>query len=157
MMLTAALDTIVLIRERTGGGRDAMDKPFTGYSTTPIYISKKAFPKPRGGTPKNKTVFYSGGYKQYKKESRQPGTVGTRKNQRAKKPTAEVDLTRTGLMLNSITPIDYYDRGFSLGFMGPAQKYAVYVNQKTFFMGLSPKDMKIIGKLLKAQVMRRLN
>ncbi len=36
------------------------------YSTKPIYISKKATPKIAGGIDKPKTIFYPGGYKEFK-------------------------------------------------------------------------------------------
>lgn len=70
------------VRERAfpghGTGRDENDRPYKGYSTRPIYISKTApprpadMPKPRGGSPHKrkkrgkKTVFFAGGYRQYR-------------------------------------------------------------------------------------------
>ena len=157
IMLTAGLDTIVLIRRRTTNGIDANGDPFRGYSTTPTYISRRAFPRPRGGIPKPKTVYYKGGYRQYKKESRQPGTVGTRQNSKASKPTAEVDLTRTGLMLNSLKVVDHYAQGFTIRVTGKASNYAHHVDNLRHFMGLAEDDKSKIIKLISAQIMRRLS
>ena len=157
MMLTSGLDTIVLIRRRTTNGIDANGNQFHNYSTTPTYISKKAFPRPRGGVAKPKTIYYQGGYRQYKKESRQPGTVGTRRNTKASKPTAEVDLTRTGLMLNSLKVVDYYAQGFTIKVTGQASSYATHVDNLRHFLGLTKDDRAKLVKLISAQVLRRLS
>jgi hypothetical protein len=61
-----------LIIQRTLAGKDASGSAFTPYSTTPRYLPIKkrpvGYPAPAGGqtTKGGKTMFFSGGWKQYK-------------------------------------------------------------------------------------------
>jgi len=156
MMRAVALDTIVLIRERTVSGVDVNGRPFKGYSTKPLYVPRSRFPRPRGGRPAGKSVYYQGGYKEYKELSREPGKVGPRQNKKAKGPTAEVDLTLTGLMLNSIQATKMLPTGYILEVIGKAAKYAGYVNAKREFMGLTNPERKIIIELFDEQIAKKL-
>ena len=61
-----------IIQMRTAAGKGAGGKPFTPYSTKPIYMPvdkrKPGYKKPAGGRPSKsgKSVFYAGGYAEYK-------------------------------------------------------------------------------------------
>jgi hypothetical protein len=156
MMRVVALDSIALIRERTVSGLDVNGQPFKPYSTKPIYIQNTRFPRPRGGQPAGKSVFYQGGYKEYKELSREPGKVGPRRNKKAKGPTAEVDLTLTGLMLNSIQVTKVLSTGYILEVIGKAGKYAGYVNVKREFMGLTIPEQRMIAESFDEQIAKKL-
>lgn len=156
MMRAVALDTIVLIRERTVSGLDVNGRPFKPYSTKPLYVPKSRFPRPRGGQPAGKSVFYQGGYKEYKQLSRMPGEVGPRANPKAKGPTAEVDLTLTGLMLNSIQATKMLPTGYILEVIGKAAQYAGFVNAKREFMGLTNSERKIVVELFDQEIAKKL-
>ena len=56
-------------------GLDADRKPFKDYSTKPIYVAfRGARLKPKGGRPSRtgRSIFYAGGYQQYKQEPEPP-------------------------------------------------------------------------------------
>ena len=158
IMRQIGLDAIMLIRERTVSGVSATGQPFIGYSTRPISISVKQFPKPKGGrlSKSGNYVYYQGGYKEYKQLSRMPGTVQPRKNPQAKAPTAEVDLTLTGLMLNSIQVKQVTKTSVTIGVTGKSLDYAYYVNQKRLFMGLSASDVNVLSDVYASLLPRGL-
>lgn len=71
--MSAVASTVrALIVQRTLSGRDIHGRPFTPYSTTPIYVSvdnrPPGYPKPSGGRKSRtgRSVYYEGGYAQYK-------------------------------------------------------------------------------------------
>ena len=72
-----AQNALASIKLRTSKGLDADEEPFKEYSDTPIYVSTRgARLKPKGGRPSRtgNSVFYEGGYQQYKEESRRRGS-----------------------------------------------------------------------------------
>ena len=158
IMRQIGMDSILLIRERTVAGQSYTGQAFKPYSTKPISIPKTAFPKPKGGRPSNsgRSVFYAGGYREYKQLSRMPGTVRPRKNKAAKKPTAEVDLTLTGLLMNSMHVTQVTKTSVTVGVTGPALDYAYYVNQARPFMGLSTTDINILADVYSDLIAREL-
>ncbi len=137
-------DAIALIKERTQEGLDVNDKPFESYSTKPTYISKSSKTakglSPKGGkkTESGKSVFYQGGYSQYKKES-----SGSNK----------VDLTLSGNMMQSLVVKDASNKSFTIGIKGPAEKYAYEVNDDREFIGLSKEDSDTITEIVQQMIM----
>ena len=158
IMRRIGMDSILLIRERTVAGKSATGAAFKPYSTKPISIPKTAFPKPKGGRPSNsgRSVHYTGGYREYKQLSRMPGKTGPRKNPEAKGATAEVDLTLTGLMLNSIQVTQVSRTSVTIGVTGDASRYASYVNRSRPFMGLSSADINILADVYEGLISRGL-
>jgi len=144
-----ALNTVASIKLRTSEGKDANDQPFKGYSTRPIYITKKgARLKPKGGRPSRtgKSIFYAGGYKQYKKDSRRRGGVGD---------SAEVDLVLSGNMLNNFVVKQATVNGFKLGLTNKAQ-YGYAVNETREFIGLTDKEVDILVRSIEFDLRRKL-
>ncbi len=156
-----ALDTIAMIRSRVYSGRDTKDQPFAGYSTRPIYISRKgARLKPKGGRTKRlkavgrkramKTMYFAGGYKEYKQKSRRRVKGG--QNQ-----TAEVDLTLSGALMNNIVTTQVSKTGFTIGLSSAVNSYGYYVNLKRPFMGLSPLDQAQLQRAVSARIRKKLS
>ena len=146
--LTVASDTLAMIKLRTSQGLDADRRPFRGYSTRPIYVSKRgARLAPKGGEPTEdgKAVFYEGGYKQYKHESRRRG-VGD---------SAEVDLVLSGNMMNNLVVKSATDKGFVIGLTQHAQ-YGYFVNADREFLGLSDQDVDILVNTIDIELRRKL-
>ena len=85
--LRLAQNTLAAIKLRTSRGIDANGVAFDGYSKKPpIYVAKRgARLAPKGGRPSRtgRSVYYQGGYQQYKRESRDRGSSSD---------SAEVDL-----------------------------------------------------------------
>ena len=156
-----ALDTIAIIRSRVYSGKDTQDHPFAGYSTRPIYISRKgARLKPKGGRTKRlkaigrkramKTMYFEGGYKEYKQKSRERVEGG--KNQ-----TAEVDLTLSGALMNNLVPTEVHKTGFTIGLSPAVQSYGYHVNVKRPFLGLSPYDQNNLRRAVSARIRQKLS
>ena len=137
-------DAIALIKERTQEGLDVNDKPFDAYSTKPIYVSKTSKTgkklSPKGGrkTESGKSVFYQGGYSQYKKAS---------------SGSDKVDLTLSGNMMQSLVVKDATNTSFTIGIKGPAEKYAYEVNDEREFIGLSKEDSAIVTEIVQQMIM----
>ena len=90
-----ASNTLAMIKLRTSEGLDADRKPFKDYSTKPIYVAfRGARLKPKGGRPSRtgRSIFYAGGYQQYKQESRRRGAGSS----------ALVDLVASGALMNNL-------------------------------------------------------
>jgi len=143
-----ANNTLASIKLRTSKGIDAKGKPFKGYSTKPTYISKRgARLAPKGGRPSRTglSVFYAGGYKQYKQESRR----------RSGSSSAEVDLVLSGNMMNNLVVKEASASGFKIGLTKHAQ-YGYAVNESREFLGLSEDDVRILTAATKAEIARKL-
>ena len=68
-METAARDVLPDVARRVFTDGKASDGSAIGsYSTKPIYISKKNSPVQNAGEPKEKTLFFPGGYRQFKSD-----------------------------------------------------------------------------------------
>ena len=144
-----AFNTVAMIKIRTGKGLDADEKPFKGYSTNPLSVSKKgARLAPKGGRPSStgETVYYENGYKQYKNESRRRGGSGD---------SAEVDLVLSGNMLNNFVVQEATDEGFVLGLTKHA-KYGYYVNEDREFIGVSDREVDILARAVEIDIRRKL-
>lgn len=142
-------NTLAQIKIRTGKGIDANGQPFADYSTNPIYIQKKgAGLKPKGGRPTRSgdSVFYEGGYAQYKHESRRRGQGGE---------SAEVDLVLSGNMLNNFVVTEASETGFKLGLTNQAQ-YGYTVNEDREFIGLTNGEVDVLVKAFEIDLKRKL-
>ena len=142
-------NTLAQIKIRTGKGIDANGQLFADYSTNPIYIQKKgAGLKPKGGRPTRSgdSVFYEGGYAQYKHESRRRGQGGE---------SAEVDLVLSGNMLNNFVVTEASDTGFKLGLTNQAP-YGYSVNQDREFIGLTDGEVDVLVKAFEIDLKRKL-
>jgi hypothetical protein len=144
-----ALDTLASIKLRTSKGLDANDNPFTEYSTTPMYVAKRgARLTPKGGQPSRtgESIFYEGGYKQYKNESRRRGSSND---------SAEVDLVLSGNMINNLVVKEATEDMFIIGLTDKAQ-YGYIVNERREFLGLSKKDVDVLVKAVEIEVRKKL-
>ena len=142
-------NTLAQIKIRTSKGIDANGQPFADYSTNPIYIKRKgAKLKPKGGRPTKSgdSVFYEGGYAEYKHESRRRGQGGE---------SAEVDLVLSGNMLNNFVVKEATDQGFKIGLTNEAQ-YGYTVNEDREFIGLTNGEVDILVKAVEADLKRKL-
>jgi hypothetical protein len=144
-----ASNTLASIKLRTGKGLDANGEPFKPYSTAPIYIAKRgARLKPKGGRPSRtgKSIYYEGGYQQYKNQSRRRGQSTD---------SAEVDLVLSGNMMNNLVVKEATASGFTIGLTKHAQ-YGFAVNETREFIGLSPDDVEVLMDSAEAELRRKL-
>lgn len=147
-----ALDTIALIKRRIYQGIDSSGRPFLSYSTRPIYIPKKgARLKPKGGRRARggRSVYYAGGYAEYKRLSRRRVAGGS--NQ-----TAEVDLTLSGALVNNIQPLQVSKSGYTIGLTSAVRGYGYEVNARRPFLGLSPNDVRMLTVAVAARIRKKL-
>lgn len=147
--LRLASNTLASIKLRTGKGLDADGKPFKPYSTNPIYVAKRgARLKPKGGRPSRtgKSIYYEGGYQQYKNQSRRRGQSTD---------SAEVDLVLSGNMMNNLVVKEATASGFTIGLTKHAQ-YGFAVNETREFIGLSPDDVEVLMDSAEAELRRKL-
>jgi len=144
-----ASNTLASIKLRTSKGVAADGKPFSKkYSTRPIYVSKRgARLAPKGGRlSKSKlSVYYKGGYREYKQKSRR----------RSGSSSAEIDLVLSGNMMNNLVVKEATSTGFKIGLTKHAQ-YGYAVNQDREFLGLSPDDVNILVAAAQAEIARKL-
>ena len=144
-----AMNTLASIKLRTSRGIDANGRPFKKYSTTPIYVAfKGARLKPKGGRKSRtgKSVFYQGGYRQIKEDSRRRGGAGD---------SAKVDLVLSGNMMNNLIIKEATATGFTIGLTDHAQ-YGYIVNSSREFLGLSPKDIDILVEAVEIEIRKKV-
>jgi hypothetical protein len=144
-----ALDTLASIKLRTSKGKDADGGSFKEYSKKPLYVAKRgARLAPKGGEPSRtgKSVYYAGGYRQYKDESRRRGGDGN---------SAEVDLVLSGNMMNNLVVKQATKNMFVIGLTDKAQ-YGYIVNEERRFLGLSAKDVEVLVEAVELEVRRKL-
>lgn len=149
MSLRLAQDVLASIKLRTSKGLDANGEPFKRYSVNPLYVSKRgARLKPKGGRPSKTgdSIYYEGGYQQYKHESRRRGSSSD---------SAEVDLVLSGNMMNNLIVKSASADGFTIGLTNEAN-YGYLVNQSREFLGLSPKDVDILVKSAENELKKQL-
>ena len=145
-----AQNALASIKLRTSKGLDADEEPFKEYSETPIYVSTRgARLKPKGGRPSRtgNSVFYEGGYQQYKEESRSRSGEGGE--------SAEVDLVLSGNMMNNLVVKEATENMFIIGLTSKAQ-YGYYVNEERRFLGLSKKDIETLVDAVEIEVRKKL-
>lgn len=132
VMATIANAVIAFIRQRTIQGRAATGVDFTPYSTRPIYISRTSGAglrlSPSGGRPSRtgRSVYYAGGYKQYKGD-----TTGT----------TTPNLTLSGQLLRSVRSVRITDDTAVVTAGGSAIDYARGVQDRRPFIGVAPDEM----------------
>ena len=146
--LKLASNTLASIKLRTSKGIDANGKPFKGYSKKSLYVSKRgARLSPKGGRPSRtgRSVFYQGGYREYKQKSRR----------RSGSSSAEVDLILSGNMMNNLVVKDATATGFSIGLTKHAQ-YGYAVDEDRQFLGLTQRDVDILTRSAQAEIARKL-
>ena len=148
-MAGLAANTLAAIKLRTSKGLDADGKSFKGYSTKPLYVSKRgARLAPKGGEPSRtgESVFYKGGYRQYKDESRRRGGADD---------SAEVDLVLSGNMMNNLVVKEATSNQFVIGLTKHAQ-YGYLVNADREFLGLSDDDVEILVKAVEIEIRSKI-
>lgn len=116
-------------------GRGSDDRPHKPYSTTPLWVSDSAFPRPRGGRKTDAGVYYAGGYAE-------------RKRALGPKRPGQVDLTLTGRMRRSFRVKRASKYRLSIGLVGRPAVYGTFVNRRRPWMALSPKDREAIQSRL---------
>jgi hypothetical protein len=148
--LRLAQNTLAAIKLRTSKGIDANGEAFADYSKKPLYVAKRgARLAPKGGRPSRtgRSVYYQGGYKQYKKESRRRGGSGD---------SAEVDLVLSGQLMNNLIVLDATVDKFTIGLTKHVQSYGYHVNDKREFIGLTDDDVKILTRTVEIEVRKKL-
>jgi len=144
-----ALNTLATIKLRTSRGIDANGKPFVGYSTRPLYVAYRgARLKPKGGrvSRTGRSVYYEGGYREYKSESRQHG-VGS---------SALVDLTLSGALMNNLMVLQATDSFFIIGLTQEVRRYGYKVNAEREFLGLSPRGVDVLVSTVQAEIAKKI-
>ena len=143
-----AANIVAMIKLRTSKGLDADGEAFKGYSENPLYVAKRgARLAPKGGRPTRtgEGVFYEGGYRQYKKESRRHG----------KDDSAEVDLVLSGNMMNNLVVKSATAKQIVIGLTKHAQ-YGYAVNETREFLGLGEDDIDVIVRAIEFDIRRKL-
>ena len=148
-MAGLAANTLAAIKLRTSKGLDADGSSFKGYSKKAIYVSKRgARLAPKGGEPSRtgESVFYKGGYRQYKHESRRRG---------GDDDSAEVDLVLSGNMMNNLVVKSATAKQIVIGLTKHAQ-YGYAVNETREFLGLGEDDIDVIVRAIEFDIRRKL-
>jgi len=144
-----ALNTLAAIKLRTSKGIDANGQPFTGYSKKPLYVAYRgARLKPKGGrvSRTGQSVYYKGGYDQYKRESRRHGAGSS----------ALVDLTLSGILMNNLMVLEATDSRFIIGLTQHVRSYGYKVNAQRGFIGLSPKDVDVLVSAVQLELAKKI-
>ena len=143
-----------MIVTRTLAGQDADGNAFANYSTEPTYISKGtgtgtgARLAPKGGrvSRTGRSVYYAGGYREFKQLSRKPGQAP--RGGATSGPTSEVDLTLSGQLMRSIE-VAQADEDSVVIQTGPGTvDYAAAVNERRRFMGLTPANLRTLDEVV---------
>lgn len=147
-----AMNTLASIKLRTSEGIDANGVAFKKYSTKPIYIpigrGTGARLKPKGGERRGDSMFFQGGYREYKHRSRKRGSGGD---------SAEVDLVLSGALMNNLVVLQATQNRFVIGLTQHVQYYGYYVNETREYLGLTQKDVNILYATVEAEIARKLN
>jgi hypothetical protein len=102
--------------------------------------------KPKGGIKKPNSMFFVGGYAEYKEKSR-------KRSSSIEGQTASVDLTLSGMMLQNFAVIDSTNTTFTIGLLPPVQDYGFAVNQNRGFIGLAKKEVQQLIEIVKANLL----
>ena len=102
----------------------------------------------KGGQPSRtgESIFYEGGYKQYKNESRRRG---------GSNDSAEVDLVLSGNMINNLVVKEATEDMFIIGLTDKAQ-YGYIVNEKREFLGLTSQDVETITEAVSIELRKKI-
>ena len=148
--LRLAQNTLAAIKLRTSRGIDANGVAFDDYSKKPMYVAKRgARLAPKGGRPSRtgRSVYYQGGYQQYKEESRGRGSSSD---------SAEVDLVLSGQLMNNLVVTEATADSFTIGLTKHVQSYGYYVNERREFLGLTDDDVEILTRAVEIEVRKKL-
>lgn len=143
------MNTLASIKLRTSEGFDVNGKKFAPYSIKPIYIPYRgARLKPKGGrvSRTGQSVYYPGGYRQYKIESRKHGAGSS----------ALVDLVLSGNLMNNLVLLDATETRFIIGLTQHVQHYGYTVNADREYLGLSTKDVNVLVSAVQAELARKI-
>jgi hypothetical protein len=150
MMKGIAQDILAIIKIRIYKGLDYNLSKFKAYSTKPIYIGYKSTTykrlKPKRGIKKPNSMFFAGGYAEYKEKSR-------KRSNSIEGQTAAVDLTLSGMMLQNFVVLDATNTKFTIGLLPPVQDYGYAVNQTRGFIGLADKEVDQLVQIVKANLL----
>lgn len=143
--MTAIGNSVVaLIRKRTTvDGESYTGGGFKPYSTRPIYITRGrgtgARLAPKGGrpTPSGQSVYYDGGYADYKRQS---------------SGSSVVNLTLSGQLMRSIAVAKATRRQVVVQTGSGVSDYARGVNDARPFMGVSEAERPVLERVAQAQV-----
>ena len=141
---------LAVIKMRTSEGLDADGQPFKKYSTKPLYVAKRgARLTPKGGRPSRtgKSVYYAGGDKQYKHESRRRGGAGD---------SAEVDLVLSGNLMNNLIVTEATQNHFKIGLTRQVQNYGYVVNKTREYIGLTNDEVDILVESIRFDMLEKL-
>lgn len=144
-----ASDTLASIKLRTAQGLDADRKQFKPYSTKPIYVAfRGARLKPKGGRPSRtgRSIFYAGGYQQYKQESRRRGAGSS----------ALVDLVASGALMNNLVVLHASAERFIIGLSPHVRHYGYYVNADREYLGLSEQDINVLVSAVEYELSKKI-
>ena len=150
MMKGIAQDILAIIKIRIYKGLDYNLSKFKAYSTKPIYIGYKSTTykrlKPKRGIKKPNSMFFAGGYAEYKEKSR-------KRSNAIEGQTASVDLTLSGMMMQNFVVLDATNTKFTIGLLPPVQDYGYAVNKDRGFIGLADKEVDQLVQIVKANLL----
>lgn len=144
-----AQNTLAAIKLRTSRGIDADGAKFDPYSRKPLYVPYRgARLKPKGGrvSRTGQSVYYAGGYDQYKRESRRHGAGSS----------ALVDLTLSGALMNNLRVLQATDSFFIIGLTQEVWSYGYKVNAQRPYLGLSPRDVDVLVLAVQAEITKKI-
>jgi len=156
------LNTLASIKLRTSKGIDANGKGFKKYSKKAIYIGLKSDTakrlKPKGGRKTAKSMFFMGGYAEYKKKSRKRVKgPNVRKSGATRKQSSEVDLVLSGQLMQNFVLKSSSSTGFTLGLTKHVAHYGYAVNSTREFMGLTKQDVDVLVEAVTLDLMEKLS
>ena len=150
MMKGIAQDILAIIKIRIYKGLDYNLNKFRAYSTKPIYIGYKSTTykrlKPKRGIKKPNSMFFAGGYAEYKEKSR-------KRSNAIEGQTASIDLTLSGMMMQNFVVLDATNTKFTIGLLPPVQDYGYAVNKDRGFIGLADKEVDQLVQIVKANLL----
>jgi hypothetical protein len=148
-----ASNTLATIKRRTSKGLSSNGGKFKDYSTKSMYVSfKGARLKPKGGrlSRTGNSVFYAGGYEQYKHDSRKRSRTAT------KGQSAEVDLVLSGQLMNNLVVLEASLTRFRIGLTKHVQHYGYAVHEKRPYIGLTDNEINILVNAVSYDISEKL-
>jgi hypothetical protein len=148
---------LAVIKMRTSEGLDADGQPFKKYSTKPLYVAKRgARLTPKGGRPSRtgKSVYYAGGYQEYKQESRRRQSMPV--TQSGAGQSAEVDLVLSGNLMNNLIVTEATQNHFKIGLTRQVQNYGYAVNKTREYIGLTDDEVDILVESIRFDMLEKL-
>ena len=147
-----ASNTLAIVKRRTMRGISSQGKKFKKYSTKPLYVAfRGARLKPKGGTRVSRTgksIYYAGGYQQYKEDSR--------KRQGGQGRTAEVDLVLSGQLMNNLVVLEATETRFRIGLTKHVQHYGYEVHKARPYIGLTDDEIDTLVNAVAFDISKKL-